>query len=655
MNRKTLWSICAALIVLCVAGCGGRRKVTVTITGPTSVAAGAAATYSATTTHDPKDKGVTWSCTTTGTTACSSTNFNPTATASGANTTFTAPATLETVTITATSVENPKDSASVTVTIVSTSGAISGAFVYSAAGQDFNDSYALVGVVVVSNTGAVTSGEQDYNDGSGITSPQPGGDLITGGSLTVDSTTGQGTLVIVTNDANVGVGGTITLGVQFVNNSHAQIIQFDASATSSGSLDLQTSTALPTGSFAFSFAGLDTGFFSLVAGGVFTFDALTSSGTIDVNDGGTVTIGNTSFDQTFGSPDASGRGSLTITNVPSFTGVAFNYYVVGPEVIRFIDVDAFGQVIADSSGDMGLGSAYGQGTAAGSFSASSIGVSTITLSGLPIFESFALVGQISPGDPAAVKPAVSRMPTTKTPDGISTNGFAGVVDVNEDGTVLAGNPLTGGGITMATTGYGSLTIPAGDAEDASNVGVYLIDPTLNVNDPNNTSGGGGALLVDLDANVNAISSGVLVPQTDILNADFAGNYGFGGQIFDPSDSNEADFIAQGSVTSLGLSGSGLFNDPFGEVTGSDSQVSGATFTGTFAPDTVNANAGRYTTTLIPTIVAGSPGAVSIAAYQASGTQLFFIEEDTTMTVGQIQQQSSLSSDVKKAAVKKPKP
>jgi len=155
MNRKTLWSICAALIVLCVAGCGGRRKVTVTITGPTSVGAGTAATYSATTTNDPKDKGVTWSCTTTGTTACSSTNFNPTATASGANTTFTAPATVETVTITATSVENVKDSASVTVTVVSNSGGISGTFVYSAEGQDLGDdnTYAVVGVVTINSSG----------------------------------------------------------------------------------------------------------------------------------------------------------------------------------------------------------------------------------------------------------------------------------------------------------------------------------------------------------------------------------------------------------------------------------------------------------------------------------------------------------------------
>ena len=251
---------------------------------------------------------------------------------------------------------------------------------------------------------------------------------------------------------------------------------------SSGSMDLQTQTTLPTASFAFSFAGFDPGGFSLVAGGVFTFTGNNTAGTIDINDGGAATTG-LAFSQSFISPDASGRGSFTVTSGGSLAPFAFNYYVVGPEVIRFLDVDAFGQVSAGSL-DAGLGSAYGQGDSVGSFSASSIGQSTIALSGTGIIEPFVLLGQITPGAAAAVNPAVSPMLTTKAPDGVTTNGFAGVVDVDEDGTVLAGNPFTGGGITMATDGRGSLTIPAGDAEDVSNVGVYLIDPHLNPNDPN---------------------------------------------------------------------------------------------------------------------------------------------------------------------------
>jgi hypothetical protein len=547
-----------------------------------------------------------------------------------------------------------------------TATAFTGTYVYSLLGQDFNNGYALVGVVTINSLGTVTGGEQDYSDGDGVTSPQPGGDTITGGTLTVDdAATGQATLILnIPGDTNVGVKGVETLKVQFVNNDHAQIMEFDASATSSGSMDLQTQTTLPTGSFAFSFGGLDPAFNSLVAGGVFTFTGNSTAGTIDINDGGAVTTG-VAFSQTFGSPDGSGRGSFTVTSGGSLAPFAFNYYVVGREVIRFLDVDAFGQVSAGSL-DVGLGSAYGQGDSVGSFSASSIGQSTIALSGTGIIEPFVLLGQITPGGAAAVKPAVGRMLNTEAPDGVTTNTFAGVVDVDEEGTVLVGNPFTGGGITMATDGRGSLTIPAGDAEDVSNVGVYLIDPHLNPNDPNNpsTTTLGSALLVDLDnSGANVLSTGVLFPQTDTSTASFTGNYALGGQINFFSDFDEDDFVGQGSVTSLALAGSGLFNDPFGDITGAgnDTQTT-ATFTGTFTSDTTNTNAGRYTADPVVVLGTGQTRNLTVAVYQASGTQLFWIEEeDVTLNkvfMGQLQQQNlpaAAAAAVKAAAAqKKPK-
>jgi hypothetical protein len=83
--------------------------------------------------------------------------------------------------------------------------------------------YALAGAVTVDSFGNVVAGEQDYNDAFGLTSPQPAGDTITGGNLTVSSTTGQGTLTLITNNSKLGVAGTETFGVQFVNTSHALI------------------------------------------------------------------------------------------------------------------------------------------------------------------------------------------------------------------------------------------------------------------------------------------------------------------------------------------------------------------------------------------------------------------------------------------------
>ncbi len=68
-------------------------------------------------------------------------------------------------------------------------------------------------------------------------------------------------------------------------------------------------------------------------------------------------------------------------------------------------------------------------------------------------------------------------------------------------------------------------ITSGNFGDVTTFGIYATDPNLNINDPNNSSGGGGALVVDLDYNV--AGSGVMVPQTDTSTASFAGNYGVG--------------------------------------------------------------------------------------------------------------------------------
>lgn len=76
--------------------------------------------------------------------------------------------------------------------------------------------------------GNVLAGEPDHNDASGLTSPQPSGDTIIGGSLTVNTTTGQRTLTLITNNADLGTSGTETLGVQFVNiNDSANGWEFD--------------------------------------------------------------------------------------------------------------------------------------------------------------------------------------------------------------------------------------------------------------------------------------------------------------------------------------------------------------------------------------------------------------------------------------------
>ena len=73
-----------------------------------------------------------------------------------------------------------------------------------------------------------------------------------------------------------------------------------------------------------------------------------------------------------------------------------------------------------------------------------------------------------------------------------------------------------------TLGIHPLTITAGDLGDVSALGIYMTDPNLNLNDPNNTATGlGGALIADLDPALPG-GTGVLVPQTDTSTSSFTG-------------------------------------------------------------------------------------------------------------------------------------
>ena len=106
------------------------------------------------------------------------------------------------VTIIATSVASPSRSASVPIAIT---GVLTQNFVFYASGEE-NVSpnfpvYSIAGVVAIAQVAsadgsfAVVSGEQDYNDGVTITSLQPGGDSISGGSLSL-AANGVGTLTL---------------------------------------------------------------------------------------------------------------------------------------------------------------------------------------------------------------------------------------------------------------------------------------------------------------------------------------------------------------------------------------------------------------------------------------------------------------------------
>jgi hypothetical protein len=552
--------------------------------------------------------------------------------------------------------DHPSRSATVSIAITAVQAAN---FVFSLTGEesDSGDVYSLAGVVAIAQDGSgnVLSGEQDYNDGDGNTSPQPTGDSITGGSLVMaNDGSGNATLTLTTNNTDLPNGGTEVFALAFANTNHALIVQFDGSATSSGTYDFQISNAAPVGapsaSFSFVASGTNTDGDPVCDGGMFSIDASGNiTGVYDLNDSDNqpATFANPiPAGVTTGSVDAFGRGVITGT---LFGGAAINYYVVGPEVLRLIAVDTAATA---------LGSAYGQGTAAGTFSSASLGPSVFQIGNS--LDIYGAVGQFSTAAEAGVvkgkahanAPVRQGIPVACAGTGLCS--FDGEGDYNDLNTGGGGGPIEiSGTYSIATTGYGSLNFD-GTFATVSVFGVYAVDPTLNILDPNNTTDtadSGGALIAEMDANL--FGTGSIVPQTDVAQTSFSGFYAFGAQGDGGEGNNEFDFLGTGTVTpgdsNSNFVGEGALSDPIGVLT--DGGEGTVTYNAT--PSLPDAD-GRYA--INPLVVETGPDTTvnlsDIAAYQASGGQLFWVDtQEGTYFLGSLEQGTAPTSDVRKAQAK----
>jgi len=576
------------------------RSVTITITSPVSVAisqpppvsmkASTTAAVAATVTGDASNKGVDWTCSPAG--SCGS--FAPTHTASGASTTFTAGTAAQGVTITATSTADTTvfATASLSVYTVLSVANLSGNFALYVSGEDKNhNAYSLAGAVLLDGMGGITGGELDANNSTGPISPEPGGDIITGGNYTLGPD-GQGVLSITTNDANVGAGGTVTLALARVNDHHVLITQFDGSATASGSLDFQKFFPDVSGQIAGGFSFVLAGGASaggLVEGGVFTSDGGGNlmNVTMDQNIAGTVNLGAQSAG-TYEPCDNYGRGRA------SFGGLNFTYYVISVEALRMIETD---------NSRTAVGSAFSQGSLAGTASVSSLSGSFVfSLQSGPAGSTFSAAGSMG---------ANSRGKIT---------GFA---DVNETQASVSSASYTSN-YTLATNGYGQIAITPGGTQDVAMLGLYVTDPQLNLTDPNNPLGGGGFLLADLDAKV--VGAGMAL--TQVTGSTVKGNFsaGFQGQ---PA-AGENDFVGSVATTLNGpIIGTGSWNQLFGTGQSGAVPVSIA-----LTPDP--AHAGRFTATIQ---LNGGATTNNFVVYQATSQLLVGTEIDAQQPgAGLLQQQ-----------------
>ena len=479
-------------------------SISYTTPPPTSLLTGAQVSLIATVANDTTNAGVEWSVTCgTGSSGCGS--FSLPHTVSGGATTFTAPLTAPssgsvtitaTATVTATSSSPATTVATVAINSAGRAGLLLGQYAFSLSGTDAHGLYAAQGSVILDGNGNVKSGEEDFADTAGVHPTA----TLTGTYLIGND--GRGTITLTSTDTTVGVGGIQTLDFVVVGSEEALLVGFDTSATSNGSLLLQTpssfSQAAIAGSYSFTLAGVDAGA-PMDVGGVLTADGkgnLTSV-TEDVNDGGTVSSSTPTG--TYTAPDAYGRG--TITWGPTAT---YAYYIVSPGTIGLLETDA---------GGLTTGSAFAQ--------AASPAYTAASLSG-----SYAFTARGKSGTGALAVGGLLGF------DGSGKVTSSTTLDVNNAVTVSSGNPT--GTYTVASNGRGTVTLSTATGGVAK-FAVYL---TANQ----------GVLLLELDSGLT--SAGVAFLQAPSITAStFQGNYA--GSFDLAAAAGEED--AEAEVTSDGVS------------------------------------------------------------------------------------------------------
>jgi hypothetical protein len=416
---------------------------------------------------------------------------------------------------------------------------------------------------------------------------------------TVDPS-GHGTLRMKTQNQE-----TLDLSFVLTSSSHGQIIEV-AGDPGSGTIDLQQSpftAAQIKGSYSLTMDGIDSANNSIEVsfGGIFTADGIGSASnvTLQVSKSGTAATTLPVGTGNFTVPDANGRGILTI-----FGGgwsYQWTYYVVTGKVLRLFENDNV---------DLMGGSAYAQGTA------------STTLSGNYAYRhsGWSATGRtVAAGQLAAT--------TAGTITGGTSDANAGAAPpTTHTSAAVSGN------YTLSLTAPGTMSLT--DAAGTSTFGVYLVDPMLNILDPNNPSGGGGALLQHTDASI--IGTGLLLPQKS-AGVTFTGNYALDlMNSIATTTPNELDLV--GVLTSDGTANftNGLAdydqNNPTNPVT-----MFGGVLAGTFTKDATNAGHFTGTITVTPPTVSGSypfiPGATTpttfgVSIYQATISQALVVETDT---------------------------
>jgi hypothetical protein len=516
------------------------------------------------------------------------------------DTVYTAPANVPpgmVATLIATSNADDAQSVGTPVTIissVSTVSTLSGTFAFMTRGIDANGYNGIAGSVTLDGQGNVTGGEFDSADPSTVISAAilPTGSADINGNASVSGYTldqfGHGLLTIEFNYN--GAAYETIYSLTATSSAHAMLAEVDEMGDLTGTLDLQTanfSVSQFAGNYSFVSAGENIAHaVPMNFGGIFTADGSStlSPGTLDINAGGTYRTG--PLAATFTAPDAYGRGTITFT---SSSPVSFAYYIVGPEIIRLVEIDATTGVTA--------GTAYGQGSNSSVTNAQVAGKYVFAIHGYGVNGANSMAGQFYA-------------------DG--SGNFAGVLDSNDAGTATPASAFTGATYSFSGNARGSVSLEGGTLT----ANVYMTDPNINLLDPSNPNGGGGGLMLETDA--NAFDNGMLAPQT---SGNLSGNSAMGWRYRPGTVNGFANNFDVAVTAALAISPGGTFSGE-GEW---DVVMSGLApdqpMNGTLAADANNP--GRYAGTFSPSPDADLP----TTYYQISDSQFVMIEMDSAVADG----------------------
>ena len=442
------------------------------------------------------------------------------------------------------------------------SASLLGQYVYQIAGADLNNNgaaYREAGVFIADGKGNITGGTDDFTEGSGVSS-----NSITGTYGISNDGTGTLTLTVA--------GGTLTFAITLTSTSKAYLIEADTFANGSGSIELQSPSAVsstPSGTFVFRMHTISASQSASLVG------AITASG--GVISGSDDVLRGAVFDNSTGAPltltgslstpDSTGRGTGSITDSSGVTS-NFVYYIVDSNNVRFLSSDA--SVIA-------LGRAEKQ---SGSFSVSS-------LSGGYAFG--------SRGDDSNYLGGVATVGT------FAANGkgsiSAGAYDSVQDGNSLATSASFTGSYTAASNGRMAvtLTLPSGTAQQI----FWMVSPAR-------------AFFLTNDS--TKVEDGTLDQQKgSFSNSTLSGQYGF---VMDGFDLNAGNFVDRVGW----ISGDGSGNLKWNEVVNdSGTAQQPGILTGTYA---VSSN-GRATATVTNLSINSN----DLVFYLVSGSTGYILQND----------------------------